>query len=183
MSLIIVSMLPLVLFSWRFIPREVEFPFYDQLYVFVWTFGLNFALVILPTAWFLSTPRRDFATQLIVLAALFFGIFLTFNTLPFAQESPWWVDTLISLALFVVVSAYLHYVYNNYINKTIDYKQLHDGIVHDLHHQRFLNSISRVEGLMKVAEMEEPYKSMCEDEIAELKESVSYIAEKYKALY
>mgnify|MGYP001801515450 FL=1 len=31
--------------------------------------------------------------------------------------------------------------------------------------------------------MEEPYKSMCEDEIAELKESVSYIAEKYKALY
>ncbi len=183
-SLIIVLMLPLVLFSWRFIPRDIEFPFYDQLYVFIWTFGLNFALVMLSSAWFLSTPRRDFATQIIVLASLLFGIFLTWNTLPLTEaEPPWWIDVLISLALFAVVSAYLYYVYNNYVNKTIDYKQLHDGIVHDLHHQRFLNSISRVQGLINIAEMEEPYKSMCADEIAELKESVAYIAEKYEELY
>ncbi|MEM9671265.1 MAG: hypothetical protein ACFB15_30605 [Cyclobacteriaceae bacterium] len=138
---------------------------------------------MLSSAWFLSTPRRDFATQIIVLAALFLGVFITLNILPFSVESPWWVDVLISLALFAIVSIYLFYVYRNYIDRNVDYKQLHDGIVHDLHHQRFLNSISRIEGLMKVAEMEEPYKSMCTDEIAELKESVSYVADKYKALY
>ncbi|MEQ9443119.1 MAG: hypothetical protein RIG62_29050 [Cyclobacteriaceae bacterium] len=81
------------------------------------------------------------------------------------------------------MSVYLYYVYRNYISRNIDYKQLHDGIVHDLHHQKFLNSISRIEGLMKVADIEEPYKSMCEDEIADLKESVVYVADKYKALY
>lgn len=168
---------------WRFIPEGIEFPFYGELNVFVWTFNLYFAQVMLSAAWFLSTPRRDFATQIIVLAALFFGVFLTWNALPIFDESPWWLDVLISLVLFTVVSVYLYYVYRNYINKTVDYKQLHDGIVHDLHHQRFLNSISRIEGLMKVAEMEEPYKSMCEDEIAELKESVVYVADKYKELY
>ncbi|MEM8967546.1 MAG: hypothetical protein AAGE93_14090 [Bacteroidota bacterium] len=182
-SLIIVLLLPLMLFAWRFIPEDIEFPYYGQLHVFIWTFNLYFVIVMLSSAWFLSIPRRDFAMQIIVLAALFLGISLTLNTLPFSNESPWWTDVLISLTLFAGASIYLYYVYNNYVNKTIDYKQLHDGIVHDLHHERFLNSISRVEGLMKVAEMEEPYKSMCEDEIAELKESVSYIAEKYKALY
>jgi len=182
-SLLIVLALPLVLFMWRFIPEGVEFPFYEELHVFIWTFNLYFAQVMLSAAWFLSTPRRDFATQIIVLAALFFSVFLTWNALPIFDESPWWLDVLISLVLFAVVSIYLFYVYRNYINRNVDYKQLHDGIVHDLHHQRFLNSISRVEGLMKVAEMEEPYKSMCEDEIAELKQSVVYVADKYKELY
>jgi len=182
-SLIIVLALPLVLFMWRFIPDNIEFPFYGYLHIFIWTFNLYFALVMISAAWFLSTPRRDFATQIIVLAALFFSIFLTWNALPIFEESPWWVDVSISIVLFIVIAVYLHYVYRNYIDRNIDYKQLHDGIVHDLHHQRFLNSISRIEGLMKVAEMEEPYKSMCADEIAELKESVSYVADKYKALY
>jgi pilus assembly protein TadC len=182
-SLLIVLALPVILFMWRFIPEGIEFPFYGELNVFVWTFNLYFAQVMLSAAWFLSTPRRDFATQIIVLAALFFSVFLTWNALPIFDESPWWLDVLISLVLFTVVSVYLFYVYRNYINRNVDYKQLHDGIVHDLHHQRFLNSISRIEGLMKVAEMEEPYKSMCEDEIAELKESITYVADKYKALY
>ncbi|WKN44078.1 hypothetical protein [Tunicatimonas pelagia] len=179
----IIMSLPVVLFSWRLIPREITFPYYGYLYVFIFTFCLNFAIVMLSVAWFLSTPRRDFATQIIVLAALLFGVFLTWNSLPFYDEVPIWVDIVVSLFLFSVLSIYLYYVYRNYINKNIDYKQLHDGIVHDLHHERFLNSISRVEGLMNIAEMEEPYKSMCEEEIAELRESVSYIAEKYKALY
>nr|WKN36739.1 hypothetical protein K4G66_30710 [Tunicatimonas sp. TK19036] len=182
-SLIMVMLLPLVVFAWRFVPNNGPFFFYNNLSVFVYTFGVNFAIVLMASAWFLSTPRRDFATQIIVTIGLFFGIFTTWDTLPFEDAPPMWVDMVISFILFAVVCIYLYYVYRNYINKTIDYKQLHDGIVHDLHHQRFLNSISRIEGLMSVAEMEEPYKSMCEDEITELKESVAYVADKYKELY
>ncbi|MGB3586752.1 MAG: hypothetical protein WBA23_09440 [Tunicatimonas sp.] len=182
-SIIIVLMLPLILFSWRFIPDDIDFPYYGHLHVFIWTFNLYFVIVMLASAWFLSIPQRDFAMQIIVLAALFLGISQTFNTLPFSNDSPWWIDILVILVLFLVVSIYLYYVHNNYVNRNIDYKQLHDGIVHDLHHQRFLNSISRVEGLINIAEMEEPYKSMCADEIAELKKSVAYVAEKYKELY
>lgn len=182
-SLVLVLLLPFVVFAWRFIPEGISFYYYGDLRIFVWTFGINFSLVLLASAWFLSTPRRDFATQIIVIAGLFFGIFTTWDTIPFEEEPPLWVDILISIVLFIVVCTYLYYVYRNYINKSIDYKQLHDGIVNDLHHERFLNSISRVEGLMQVAEMEEPYKSMCADEIADLKESVAYVADKYKAIY
>lgn len=182
-SLVIVLLLPFIIFAWRFIPDGIDFPFYGELSLFVWTFSVHFSIVLLSTAWFLSTPRRDFATQIIVLAALFFGVYLTWDTIPLYNSPPMWVDILVSVMIFIIISAYLFYVYRNYIDRNVDYKQLHDGIVHDLHHQRFLNSISRIEGLMKVAEMEEPYKSMCEDEIAELKESVVYVADKYKELY
>ena len=86
-SLIIVLLLPLMLFAWRFIPEDIEFPYYGQLHVFIWTFNLYFVIVMLSSAWFLSIPRRDFAMQIIVLAALFLGISLTLNTLPFSNES------------------------------------------------------------------------------------------------
>lgn len=182
-SLVIVLTLPFVIFSWRFVPEGISIYFYEDLSLFVWTFSVHFTIVMLSTAWFLSTPRRDFATQIIVLAALFFGIYLTWDTIPFYDQPPIWVDIIVSIIVFLIVSVYLYYVYRNYISRNIDYKQLHDGIVHDLHHQKFLNSISRIEGLMKVADIEEPYKSMCEDEIADLKESVVYVADKYKTLY
>lgn len=182
-SLLIILTLPVVIFSWRFVPEGIQIPHYGELQYFVWTISINFALVMITSAWFLSTPRRDFATQIIVMGAVLFGVYLTFDTLPFFDVLPVWLDILITLLVFAVISTYLYYVYRNYIDRNVDYKQLHDGIVHDLHHQRFLNSISRLEGLMKVAEMEEPYKSLCEDEIADLKDSVAYIADKYKALH
>ena len=59
---------------------------------------------------------------------------------------------------------------------------MHDGLVYDLHHQRFLGSINRIAGLVEMAEMEEPYKHLCAEEIKELKESIAYIAEKYESL-
>ncbi|MGB3779195.1 MAG: hypothetical protein WA960_12620 [Tunicatimonas sp.] len=70
----------------------------------------------------------------------------------------------------------------NYLDKPNDYKALHDGLVYDLHHQRFLGSINRIAGLLEIAEMDEPYKCLCTEEIDELKESIAYIAEKYETL-
>ncbi|MFP4092511.1 MAG: hypothetical protein ACLFT3_19530, partial [Cyclobacteriaceae bacterium] len=84
--------------------------------------------------------------------------------------------------VFICVCIYLFYIHRNYLNRITDYKVLHDGIVHDLHHQRFLGEISRLEGLIEIAEMDDAYRQMCKREISKLKESVSYIAEKYNDL-
>ena len=46
----------------------------------------------------------------------------------------------------------------------------------------FLGSINRIAGLLEIAEMDEPYKCLCTEEINELKESIAYIAEKYESL-
>lgn len=133
-------------------------------------------------AWFLTIPRRDFAMQIITLAAVFYGIFLTFDTIPQEEPTPFWFDISVSFAVFIIISTYLFYIHRNYINSKIDHKQLYDGIVHDLHHEKLLNSVSRVQGLMEVAELEEPYRSMCQEEILKIRDAISYVSDKYSEL-
>ncbi len=181
-SLILVLLLPFVGQIWRAIPENIEFVQYGHLYIFIYTFVTHFSFFLIAIAWFLTIHRRDFALQILAMAAICYGIFVTFDTLPITNHTPLWLDILTSLVIFIFVCAYIYYIYKNYVNRSIDYKVLHDGIVHDLHHERFLNEISRIEGLMDMAEMEEPYKSICQKEIAKLKESVAYIAEKYSDL-
>jgi len=181
-SLIIIILLPIVGKLWEVVPEDTEFSYYGSLRVFFWALTVNFMVVLVSTAWFLSIHRRDFALQIIALAAIFYGCFMTFDTLPITEHTPIWLDILATICIFIAVGLYLYYIHRNYLHKTIDYKVLHDGIVHDLHHQRFLSDISRIEGLIEVAEMEEPYRSMSRKQIAKLKESVTYIADKYSEL-
>ena len=181
-SAIIVILLPLVSNAWRFVSEDIEFPIYGTLYMFVWTFAVNFLVVMLSAAWYFSIPAKDYAMHIIVLSSLAFGIFSTCQTLPFSDDVPLWQDLVISAVIFAFLYTSLRYIQKNYLEKPNDYKVLHDGLVYDLHHQRFMGSINRIAGLLEVAEMDEPYKHLCCEEIKELKESIAYIAEKYEAL-
>ena len=164
------------------VPENIDFPYYGSLQTFLWAFSVNFMILLLSVAWFLTIHRRDFALQIIALAATSYGIFMTYDTLPFTQHTPLWLDISATFCIFMGVTIYLYYIHKNYLQRATDYKVLHDGIVNDLHHQRFLSDISRIEGLIELAEMEEPYRSLSKKEIAKLKESVTYIAEKYSEL-
>ena len=181
-SAIIVLLLPVVSNVWRVVPDDIPFPFYETFQMFVWTFLVNFLIVILAIAWYFSVPQKDRAMQIIVLSALAYGIFLSYQTIPFSDNTPLWQSFVASSIIFACLYLCLRYIQRNYLQKPDDYKVLHDGLVYDLHHQRFLGSINRIAGLMEVAEMEEPYKHLCSEEIEELKESIAYIAEKYEAL-
>lgn len=182
-SLIIVLLLPLIGNSWRFVPADILLDSYPNLQVLTYIFSINFLLALVSIAWFLTIHRKDFALQIIAMAALFYGIFTSYDALPFSEgQTSIWLDVAVSFFIFLIVCIYLYYIHKNYINRSIDYKQLHDGIVHDLHHERFMNEISRIEGLMDMAEMEEPYKSLCQKEVGKLRESITYIADKYSEL-
>ena len=181
-SALLIILLPLLSNAWRLIPQDIPFPYYEHLYVFVWTFSVNFLLLILSTAWYFSVPTKDYVMRTITLSALAFGIFLTYQTLPFSDAAPLWQDLVASAAIFVFFYLCLRYIQRNYLEKPDDYKVLHDGLVYDIHHQRFLGSINRIAGMLEVAEMEEPYKCLCRKEIEDVKESIAYIAEKYEAL-
>ena len=116
------------------------------------------------------------------LAALAYSILITLETIPFTNGTPLLLDLLVSGVVFFCLYVCLLHIRRNYLDKPDDYKTLHDGLVYDLHHRRFLGSINRIEGMIKAAEMEEPYKCLCASEIEELKKSIAYIAEKYEAL-
>ena len=181
-SLLIVLFLPVVSNSWRLIPNGIPFYYYHDLSVFVYMFGLNLLVMMVAIAWFLILPRRDFALQIFALAAVFYGLFITLDTLPFTDSTPVWLDILISTIPFLIICVYLYYVHRNFIHQKIDHKQLYEGLLHDLHHQRLLNTVSRVEGLISIAEIEEPYRSMCREEIQKMKEGISFLSEKYSDL-
>ena len=181
-SVLIVMTLPLLDNFWRIIPEDIPFPFYDTLFMFVWTLGVHLLPLFVSIAWYLSIPRKDHVLQYISLSALAYSILITFETLPFAGVTPLWLDIAVSGVILVCLYFCIDYIKKNYLEKPDDYKRLHDGLVYDIHHQRFLSSINRVAGLIDVADMEEPYKHLCAEEIEELKESIAYIAEKYEAL-
>lgn len=181
-SISIIALLPLLCSLWRLIPEDSTIIHYGALNTFVYLFLTNFAIVLVAVAWFLTVPRRDFSMQIIAFAAVFYGIFLTFDTIPQEKPTPVWFDISVSLMIFTVICVYLYYIHRNYINSKIDHKQLYDGMVHDLHHEKLLNSVSRVQGLIDVAELEEPYRSMCQEEIMKIRDAVSYVSDKYSDL-
>lgn len=167
---------------WQFIPKDFPFPYYGYLNVFVYSFCNEFSICLIGIAWFMIIQRKDFALQLLSLALIAYGLFTTVSTLPFTMYTPFWLEVLIVVIFFAIITSHLHYVHKTRLNKSIDYKELHDGIVHDLHHQKFRNHIARLEGLINIAEMEEPYKSFCQKEITDIKEAVTYIGDKYQTL-
>ncbi len=181
-SALVVFFLPILSNLWRFFPDNIPFPYYETLDVFVWNFSFHLIIALVGIGWFMSLPSKDLAMRYISLAAVAFGILLTIETLPFTEETPLWMDLLLTAIISLLLYQCLYHIKTKYLEKPDDYKTLHDGLVYDLHHQRFLGSINRIAGLLEVGEMEEPYKHLCAEEIEELKESIAYIAEKYEAL-
>lgn len=181
-SAVVVVTLPIVNNLWRLVPEHIPVSFYDSLYMFVWTFSVHLMLVILAFAWFLSIPKKDCVLQFITLSAAAYGVYLTYGTIPFTDETPVWQDWIASLIIFGFIYVAVNYIKNNYLSKPSDYKTLHDGLVYDIHHQRFLGSINRIAGLLEVSDMEELHKKLCKHEIDEIKESIAYIADKYEEL-
>ena len=181
-SAVIVLLLPILGNVWRFIPEDISFPYYETLDVFVWNFCFHLMIPLVGIGWFMSLPSKDLAMRYISLASIAFGILVTLDTLPFTEETSLWMDLTLTALISSFLFFCLRYIQRNYLEKPDDYKTLHDGLVYDLHHQRFLGSINRIAGLIDVAEMEKPYKQLCAEEIEELKESIAYIAEKYESL-
>lgn len=178
---IIVLLLPVLGNVWRLVPEDIAFPYYETLDVFVWNFFFHLIIVAVGIAWLLSIQQKDHALQFISYASIAYGVLLTFETLPFTEDTPLWVDVIASSVIFFFIFLCLRYIQRYYLEPA-DYKTLHDGLVHDIHHQRFLGSIDRIEGLISIADMEEPYQRMCAEEIRELKKSIAYIADKYESL-
>ena len=143
---------------------------------------MNFMVVVVSLAWYFSIQQKDQVLRLLALLSIGYGFYLVLETLPIADQTPFWVNIAAASVILLCLNFCLRYIKKNYLEKPDDYKTLHDGLVYDLHHQRFLGSIDRIAGLIDIAEMEKPYKHLCAEEIEELKESIAYIAEKYEAL-
>ncbi len=181
-SALIILLFPILSNVWRFIPEDIAFPFYETLYIFVWTFTVNFLLVLISIAWYFSVPSKDYAMRAITLSALAFGIFSTYQTIPISDDSPLWLDMIATGIIFLLFLLCLRHIQKYYLDRPSDYKTLHDGLVYDLHHQRFMGSLDRIAGLLEIAEIDDKSKLHCAKEIEDLRGSVAYIAEKYEAL-
>ena len=181
-SLIVVILLPVITNIWRFIPDNIDVIYYDTLDIFIYHFSVNFATVIIAIAWYFTIHRKDYVQQIIVSSVIFYGIYMTITVLPITDYTPPWMEFIATPVVFFFVYLGIRHIRNYYLDRPMDYKMLHDGLIHDLHHQRFMGSINRIEGLIHVAKMEEPYKDLCEKELEELKNSVAYIANKYNNL-
>lgn len=181
-SATVIVLLPLVNELWRLAPDNIEVPYYETLDVFLWNFCLNFSFVLVSIAWYFSVPGKDKALQILPLLSSGYGIYLTLTTLPVTDKTPLWMDIGVTVGILICLYFCLQYIQKNYLDKPNDYKTLHDGLVYDIHHQRFMGNIDRIEGIIEMAEMDEPYKCYCAKEIEDLKESIAYIAKKYEAL-
>ena len=181
-SAVVVILLPVLNNLWRIIPEDITHPYHGTVQVFVWMICIHLMIVTLGIAWYFSVPGKDQVLQFISLSVVAYGVLLTYQTLGFGDGTPFWIDLLASAVIFTFLYFCLRYIQRNYLEKPEDYKALHDGLVYDLHHQKFLGSINRIAGMIDVAEMEEPYKCLCTKEIEDIKESIAYIAEKYESL-
>lgn len=174
--------LPLLNNLWRLFPENVSNEFYGTLQVFVWMICVHLMILLLGVSLYFYFPEKDKVLRFISLSVIAYGVLLSLQVLEFSKGTPLLLDIALSGVIFAGLYLCLQYIQKNYLNKPNDYKTLHDGLVYDLHHRRFLGSINRVAGLIEAAEMEEPYKCLCAQEIDELKKSIAYIAEKYEAL-
>ena len=90
-SAIIVASLPLIVNIWRFVPEGIEMPYYYGLHIFVWTFSMNFIIVLVGIAWMLCVPRKDYVLHFLSSSVVAYGTYLTLDTFPLASETPLWL--------------------------------------------------------------------------------------------
>lgn len=182
-SVVAALLLPVANNFWKLLPKEASVDFYSSLQVFGWTFGIHAMLIILSLAWWFSVHRKDYVLQFFSLGTLFYSIFLTYSTLPFSNQTPLWLNLAATATIFICVWGATLFIKIKYSNYPQDYKVMHDGLIHDLHHQKFLGSVNRIEGLLHLMDnVEDPYHQLCFKEIEKLKSSFVYITEKYEDL-
>jgi hypothetical protein len=181
-GLIFIILLPIVENIWKMIPKGISFPYYDELHIFIYTFTANFVIVLLGLGWFFTIPRKDFALQLIVLAGIMYGLFATYTTFPITVKTSVWIDVLAITLMGIFIFVCIYYIRNYYLNRPVDYKVLHDGLIHDIHHEKFMSEVSRLEGLIAISDMTAEQKKMGQEEVRKLRQSLSYISEKYSEL-
>lgn len=180
-AFLLVALIPLVGNLWKIVPTNIPFRHYEYLDIFVFTFATQFIFVMVGVAWFLIVGRKDLGLQFLALTVVAYGVFMSFSTLPLTDTTPLSFEILVTAIITTLLAAFLFYIQNN-VRPGYDYKAECEDIIHDLHHSRFLGSICRVEGLMRISDMKEPYREHALQELEELKESVEYIAKKYESL-
>lgn len=180
-AFLLVAMIPLVGNLWKVIPTDIPFRHYEYLDVFVYTFATQFIFVLVGVAWFLIVGRKDLGLQILALTLVAYGVFMSFSTLPLTDATPLSFDVFVTAAITALLAAFLFYI-QSHTQPGYDYKAECEDIIHDLHHSRFLGSICRLEGLMRISDMQDSYKEPALQELEELKQSVEYIAKKYESL-
>ncbi len=180
-AFLLVAMIPLVGNLWKIIPTDIPFRHYDYLDVFIFTFATQFIFVMVGVAWFLIVGRKDLGLQILALTLVAYGVFMSFSTLPLTAATPLGFEIFVTATITALLATFLFYI-QNHAKPGYDYKAECEDIIHDLHHSRFLGSICRLEGLMRISHMKESYKEHALQELEELKQSVEYIAKKYENL-
>jgi len=178
----LVLIIPLVYNSWRFFPEDITVSYYEDFSIFWWTLSVNFISLLIAAGWMLTIPRKDYVMRFVLSALLIYGIYMTYAILPVADETPLYIDLLAVAVVFVVVYGSIVYVQRNYLEKKPSYESMHINLLHDLNHHRFMGAVCRIEGMLKVSDMEDHYRDACEKEIEELKETFAYISDKYENL-
>ncbi|WKN41690.1 hypothetical protein [Tunicatimonas pelagia] len=180
-AFLLVAMIPVVGNLWKVIPADIPFRHYEYLDVFIFTFATQFIFVMIGVAWFLIVGRKDLGLQLLALTLVAYGVFMSFGTLPLTDTTPLSFEILVTAIITMLLAAFLFYI-QNYVRPGYDYKAECEDIIHDLHHSRFLGSICRIEGLIQISDMKEPYRDHALQELEDLKRSVEHVARKYEEL-
>ena len=179
-SFFIVLSLPFLYNLWRLIPKDIPLDPYFDLSTFVYQF-INVSLVMLISlAWYLVLPRRAFAVKMLALAGVAFGAFICLDALPLTQHTPVWLTASSVVVVYGLLVYYLIYVRRVYMEDFSDYQQKYEGLLHDLHHDKILGSVSRLEGLMAMRNSDPLFDELCVKEVAKLRQAVSYLNQKYR---
>jgi hypothetical protein len=190
LSLIACLLIPIINNAWKLLP-QTSIDFYPSLQVLGWTISIHLMSVFICIAWWFSINKKDYVLQIFSLSIMGYCLFLTYSSLPFTANTPFWQDLLSTAFIFSGIYASILFIKNCYCSSLEDYKTQHDGLVYDLHHHRFLASVSRIEGLVMLQDTEidktsnealERYNKLLYDEVTELKKSFIYINEKYDKL-
>lgn len=183
MCLALVILIPVVYNSWRYFPSTWKISYYEEFSVFWWNFSINFISLLIVMVWSLTVPRKDYMMKLILSTLMIYGIYMSYMTLPLGDDIPLYVDILAIAGIYVILYSIIRFTQKNYLEKKPSYESMHINLLHDLNHRRFMGAICRIEGMVKVSDMEEYYRDACEKEIEELKETFAYITEKYENIH
>lgn len=182
-SIIISLFVPVLMNLWKLLPDDIVVEFYPSVHVLAWTLSIHFMSVLICIAWWFSINSKDYVLQFFSLGLMAYCTFLTYCTLPFSVSTPFWQDLSASLLIFITLAFSLVFIKKRYCNRVHDYKHMHDGLVYDLHHQKFMGAVNRIEGLVILQKRENVmYNEALQNEVEELKKTFIYISDKYNGL-
>lgn len=182
-SIVISLFVPTMMNLWKLLPDDIEVQFYPSVHVLAWTLSIHFMSVLICIAWWFSINSKDYVLQLFSIGLMAYCSFLTYSCIPFTVGTPFWQDFTAFLIIFVSLLLSLFYIKKKYCNRVNDYKNMHDGLVYDLHHQKFMGAVNRIEGLLLLQKRESTmYNEALLNEVDELKKTFIYISDKYAHL-